>query len=327
MKILVTGATGLIGKQLTLKLAMEGHAVHALYRSFNKTENLNHPNIRFFKGDLLDYPSLERAAEDCQVIFHLASFAKQWSKNPETFYRINVKGTENLITAAKENHVTRLIITSTAGKFGPSNSEPVTENTRRTIPFFNEYEQTKDLAEKLALEAADDELEVVVVSPTRVYGPGELSESNGVTRLIKMYLEGKFRFIPGNGKSIGNYAFIDDVVAGHILALKHGKSGENYILGGENISFNEFFTTLARAANKSDTAIHLPQSLLYLVAGLFEVRTKLLGKAPLITRKWLKRYLYNWKVSSEKAIRELAYSITPFDIGLKKTLNWLEKSQ
>jgi len=324
MKILVTGATGLIGSQLALRLANEGHEVHALYRSIDKTNNLAHPNVHFFEGDILDYQSIEKAVEGCQTVFHLAAYAKIWAKNPDTFYQINVQGTSNVLNAAKKMHVKRFILTSTAGKYGPSVSI-VTEETIRNLPFFTTYEETKQVSEKKALEASNKNFEVVIVNPTRVYGPGLLSESNGVTRLIKLYLENKFNIIPGNGSSIGNYVYIDDVVDGHIRAFEKGKPNENYILGGENISFDDFFEKLSLSSKKDRKMIHIPLIVLTIVAFLFEIKTYVFKSPPLITRNWLNRYMYNWEISSQKAIDEIGYEITPIDIGLKKTIEWFEK--
>ena len=326
MNILITGATGFIGTKLTLKLAEDGHVVHALYRSKEKTKIIDHPNVRLFKGDITDYRSVENAARSCDVVFHMAAYARVWSKDSDIFNRINVQGTVNVMDAAQKVGVRKIVFTSTAGVLGPSKSVGVSENTQREIDYFSEYEITKALAEEKIREYIGNGLEIVVVNPTRVYGPGIMSESNGVTRMIKLYSEGKFRWIPGNGKSIGNYVYVDDVVEGHILALEKGKSGQRYILGGYNVSFNKFFEQLANTSGQKFWMIKLPLPLMLGVAYLFRLRTKLFGIPPLITSPWVKRYLYNWEMSSQKAFEELGYRITSLDKGFKKTLEWLKNS-
>lgn len=323
MKILVTGATGFIGCALTLKLAQMQHTVHALYRSQDKIKYIEHPNVKLFKGDVLDYNSLLSAAEGCQVVFHLAAFARMWAKDPDIFYRINVTGTENALRAARERNVRKFILTSTAGVFGPSFDSIITEEKERKLPYFSEYAKTKEIAEQKAREASDENFTVAMVNPTRVYGPGILSESNGVSRMVDLYLKGKFRMVPGHGKYIGNYVYIDDVVNGHILAMKKGVNNERYILGGENISFNGFFEKLGAISGNKRRMFHIPKSALYVAALFFDYRAKLFGQTPFITRKWLKRFMYNTKVSSNKAERNLNYEITPLDNGLKKTVEWL----
>jgi nucleoside-diphosphate-sugar epimerase len=327
MNILITGATGFIGTRLTLKLAEEGHVVHALYRSEEKARAIVHPNVSLFKGDITDYYSIENAVRSCEVIFHMAAYARVWAKDAATFNRINVQGTVNVLDAAQKEGVRKIVFTSTAGVLGPSNGERVTEDTQRQIDYFNEYEITKALAEEKVLEYIRKGLEIVIVNPTRVYGPGIISGSNGVTKMIKLYSEGKFRWIPGNGESIGNYVYVDDVVEGHILALEEGRSGERYILGGYNVSFNGFFELLAKVSGRKLRMMKLSLPFMLGIAYLFRLRTKALGIPPLITSAWVKRYLYNWDISSAKALEELNYQITPLDEGFQKTLHWLKSNE
>ena len=327
MNILITGATGFIGTSLALKLAEKGHCVHALYRSEEKARAIAHPNVSLFKGDITDYHSVENAVRSCEVIFHLAAYARAWAKDVATFSRINVKGTANVLDAAQKEGVRKIVFTSTAGVLGPSNGELVTEETQRKTEFFNEYELTKALAEEKVLEYIHKGLEIVIVNPTRVYGPGILSGSNGVTKMIKLYSEGKFRWIPGNGESIGNYVYVDDVVEGHILALEKGRSGERYILGGCNVSFNGFFELLAKVSGQKLRMMKLSLPIMLGIAYLYSLRTKALGIPPLITSAWVKRYLYNWEISSVKALKQLNYQKTPLDEGFRKTLHWLKSNK
>ena len=326
MKIFVTGATGFIGKQLVLRLAGEGHKVHALYRTPEKKREIDLTAIKLFQGDIMDQASLEKAMEGCDVVFHLAAFAKLWAKDKETWFKINVRGTENVLNAAKKAHIKRFVLTSTAGKYGPSVNGIVMETTRRTLPYFNAYEATKDESEHEA-KAYTDFFDVVIVNPTRVYGPGLLSESNGVTRMVDMYVNGGYKVIPGDGKSIGNYVYIDDVVEGHLLAWKKGKNGENYLLGGENVSFNQFFKILSDVSGIRKKMVHIPAGVLSVVASLFELWTHISGRPPLITKQWLKRFMYNWNVSSDKALHELGYNPRSLNDGLRNTITWLKKNR
>ncbi|MFB6341614.1 SDR family oxidoreductase [Saccharicrinis sp. FJH62] len=326
MKIFVTGATGFIGKQLVLRLVDEGHEVHALFRSPEKKKELVQPGIKFFKGDILDPDSLDKALAGCEIVFHLAAFARLWDKDPDSWYRINVTGTENVLQASKKAGVKRFILTSTAGKYGPSTDGIVTEETKRTVPYLTAYEETKDISERKAKDLANKNFEVIIVNPTRVYGPGLLSESNGVTRMVDMYVNGKYNVIPGDGESVGNYVYIDDVVEGHILAWKQGKSGENYLLAGENASFYDFFKTLGEVSGVQKRMLHIPVVLLSFVATLFEGWTRVTGKPPLITKQWLKRFMYNWNVSCEKAEKELGYKPVTLNFGLLNTVKWLKNN-
>jgi farnesol dehydrogenase len=158
-----------------------------------------------------------------------------------------------------------------------------------------------------------------------VYGPGLLSDSNGVTKMVKMYLDGKFRLLPGDGNSIGNYVFIDDVVEGHVLAMQRGRAGERYILGGGNASFNDFFRVLAGLTGQQVRMFKVPLPVMHLVARFMEMRANLTGTPPVLTPPWVKRYSYNWELSSEKAQAELGYAPMSFERGLVDTMKWLRQ--
>ncbi|MAT55415.1 MAG: hypothetical protein CMN32_13135 [Saprospirales bacterium] len=325
MKYFITGATGYIGQQLTEQLVAGGHEVHALYRSEKKTGGLPKEGVHLFKGDLLDPDSLKKAVKGTDAVFHVAAFAKPWAKDDQTFYRLNVDGALNVFHAALEAGVSKIVFTSTAGVISPSkDGVPSDETTPRWVEHFTHYERSKAKAEKEVQKLVSKEgLEIITVNPTRVYGPGLLSDSNGVTRMVKMYLEGKFRLIPGDGSSIGNYVYIDDVVEGHLKAMEKGRPGERYILGGDNASFNEFFQLLAQVTGKEQRLFKIPIPVINFAARLMEIRADLTNKDPLLTPPWVRKYLYNWQLSTEKAERELGYQPTPLPEGLRKTVEWL----
>jgi farnesol dehydrogenase len=218
------------------------------------------------------------------------------------------------------------VFTSTAGVISPSqNGQPSDEYTPRWVDYFTDYERSKALAEKELLKLCQsNSLELVIVNPTRVYGPGLLSDSNGVTRMVKMYLEGRFRLLPGDGTSIGNYVYIDDVVEGHLAAMEKGTPGERYILGGENASFRQFFDILTQVSGKQLRLFNVPVGVMKFAARLMELRADLTGRAPLLTPPWVNKYLYHWELSSKKAAEELGYAPLPLAEGLRRTVEWLQ---
>lgn len=327
-KIFLTGGTGFIGKSIALKLAESGYYVHVLFRSLSKTSDLKHPNIRLFEGDILNIPRLERAMESCTGVIHLAAFARAWTKNKEDFYNINYTGTVNVLDVAVKSGIKKVIFTSTAGVIGPSHSgEIIDETTERKIAFYFEYERTKWLAEEKIREYVQNGLDVVIVNPTRVYGPGLLSESNSLTAMIKSYVEGKWHLIPGKGNTIANYVYVDDVVNGHINAYQKGKSGEKYILGGKNITYNDFFSLLGKISGKKYLLIKMPRLVLVIISRMMMFYTAITGKPPLITPGLVKKFLDNCILSSDKAIKELGYTITSIESGIKQTLEWLDNQK
>lgn len=325
MKIFITGATGYIGQQLALKLAEKGHELHALIRNPAKGEIIKHSRILTFKGDLLNPDSIARAMESCELVFHIGAYAAI-DPNPKIYYDVNVKGTQNVFEEALKSGIKKVVYTSTGGIFGPSDPDPVSEYDFRKVPFFNDYETSKFIAEEMALRFCRKGLDVVIVNPTRVYGPGFDSVSNAVTRLTRLYLKGIGRFLPGNGQKIGNYAFVGDVVNGHLLAMDSGIPGERYILGGENVSYLHLFDLIGELSGKKLRLFQIPNFVLIFAVGLMSNTSKLVGLKPKVTTEWTRKYLYNWALSSEKAESELGYTITPLRSGMEKTIAWIREN-
>ena len=327
MRVLITGSTGFIGANLALVLANNGIKVNALYRSAQKAKSLHHENINLCKGDILDPESLKKAVRGCEQVYHIAAFTDVWTKNPEDIYNLNVKGTLNVFDAALENNVKDIVFTSTAGVLGPSEGDAVNESTIRTTDYFLEYERTKAIAEdkvKLYLEKG---LNIRIVNPTRVYGPGLLSKSNSVTIMIDSFNKGKWRIIPGDGKSTGNYVFIDDIVKGHILTMERGKPGERYILGGDNKNYLEFFNILQEITGRHHKMLKMPLPIMLSVSFLAMALNKMFGIKPFITPALVRKFNYNWEISSKKAVDELGYEITSLRDGIRETIKWLNEKK
>ena len=321
MKIFISGSTGFIGNKLSLSLAESGETVHALYRSKSKLDLIQHKNIQAFKGDILDLESLEIAMKGCEQVYHTAAFAKAWIKDPSKIYDLNVDGALNVINIALKLKVKKVVITSTAGVLGASGDNSIDESTDPE-KHFSHYENSKSILEKKIREINSGNTEIVIVNPSRVYGPGILSQSNGVTSLIQKFMLGKWRIIPGNGSNIGNYIYIDDVVEGHILAMKSGKNRERYILGGDNISYKEFFNILDEILETKTTMIKLPVFIMLFFARILMFLT-LFGIPPKITPSLVKKYNMNFRLSTAKAEKELGFTPMAFREGAMRTMQWL----
>jgi len=257
-KVFVTGATGFIGRKLCIELAMKGLKVHALCRNTDHPLLIKHENISLYKGDILDKQSLNKAMEGCEQVFHTAALAKMWCRNVDDFYMVNVIGTRNVMQTAVHCHVKRVVYTSTCGVWGPTLKFPMTETDPRISGYPIHYERTKYLAELEVNRFVKEGLDAVIVNPSRVYGEGPITESNTVGKMVRGYMNGKWKVIPGNGESVANYAYLDDVVNGHLSAMEKGQTGNRYILGGEDISFNEFFKTLSEVSGKYNKMFRVP---------------------------------------------------------------------
>lgn len=324
MKVLVTGATGFIGRNLCLELAKKGFCVMALCRNMAHPYLVKHKNITPVKGDILDRESLTQAITGCEQIYHTAALAKMWCRNKNDYYNINVIGTRNVLELAGELAASKVVYTSTCGVWGPTIKHPMSENDPRIDGFAIDYERTKYLAEIEARSFADKGLNIVTVNPSRVYGEGPITDSNSVGKIISGYLKGKWRIIPGQGTQVSNYAYLADVVKGHIAAMEQGLSGSRYILGGEDISFNTFFSTLQSISGKNYSMIKLPQKLIEVYSRFESVKTTLTGLPPVFLPEFAARLRKDQKYSSQKAISQLNYSITPFEEGMTRTIKHIK---
>jgi len=328
MKIFMTGASGFIGSNLAARLAADNHQLTIMLRDPSKADEYLSMGLKIIYGDRSGKEKLKSGMENCDWVFHLAGYTKPVSQDPHLPFRTNVTGTINVIEAAKEQSVKKVIITSTAGTLGYSFNGITVDETVTNNPHYNtEYERTKAFSEKAALDYNSDDLEVVAVNPTRVFGPGKITLSNSVTRIINLYGKGLWRIIPGDGNAIGNYVFIDDVVRGHILAATYGKGGERYLLGGENISYNDFFDTLGDLYDRKRKLVRIKEPSLKRIVKMAGIYSRLTHKPAFVTEEWIDKYLRNWIVSSNKARTQLNYEITPFREAAKKTILWLRSNK
>jgi nucleoside-diphosphate-sugar epimerase len=327
MAILITGATGYIGSLLTMKLAEQGEDIRILCRSTPEIPEFANKNITILKGDITDKPSLVNAMQGITQVYHMAAYARLWAKDPQTFRLINVEGTRNVLEAAVDAGIKKMVYTSTAGVIGPSRDKPMTEQDARITGFFNAYEETKTAAEKLVMEFAARGLDVSIVSPARVYGPGLDTGSNPVTKIIELYMKSKWYVIPGNGEDIGSYCHVDDVVDGHIQAMAHGGKGERYIFGGVNASFNELIRLIRKHSGVQKRLFNLPFPMMTAVSHVMQTWSVISGTPPMITPDWVRRYDYHWKLDSSKAVKQINYKIRDLDEGVKQTVEWIRKNR
>ncbi|MBS1730667.1 MAG: SDR family oxidoreductase [Bacteroidetes bacterium] len=326
MKIFVTGGTGYLGNQLVTRLSALGNEIHAVCHDPVKRDLLQLPGVSIYDGDIRDGAFLKRAMQECTQVYHLAAYAQLWAKDKSTYYTVNVEGTRHVLDAALEAGIEKMVYTSTAGVLGPSSGIPVRETDQRIGEILNEYEDSKTIAENLCMEYTNQKgLPVTIVNPPRIYGPGLINRNNWLTKLIQYYLEGKWKFIPGNGEGIGSYVYIDDIIQGHILAMEKGKPGERYILSGENVSYNHFFKTLEKISGIKRNLIKLPLPVMLLAGQMMLLKTRLTGKPPLLTPVWIKKYSLNWALDCEKAKHDLGYSYISLEEGLTKTMDWLKE--
>jgi nucleoside-diphosphate-sugar epimerase len=325
MKILVTGASGYVGNNLAHTLANNGHEVHALIRSDSARDYLQHPLIQVYHGNILDRKSISVSMQGCSQVYHTAGLVKLWTKNRDEFYEHNVGGTINVLETALENDVEKLVYTSSCSVWSAGVDHALTENDPRINAFDNDYDLSKHLAEKKVKEYSAKGLHTVTVNPSRIYGPGLERHSNGVNRFIQMILNHKVSCMPWRMKTTANYAYLDDVVNGHILAMKKGVEGERYILGGENISFRQFTDIINSHLKSKRHFIRIPTALLK-TWGLYELnKAKIHRTEPFVTPALIGRANLDKKFDCSKAEKQLGYTITHFEDAIKNTIDFLKK--
>jgi nucleoside-diphosphate-sugar epimerase len=324
MKVLLTGATGYIGHQLAIELAKRNFIVHALVRDLNSDKIPKHDNIVPFKGDICDLKSIKKAATNCEYVFHTAAFTDIKCNKIDNFYRTNVLGTTNVLQAALDEQIKKVVYTSTLSVFGPALFQvPITEEQPRLTSYSNDYELTKKMSEEEVLKFVKKGLNCTILNVTRVYGPGLKTFSNGVNTIISKIMQDKALYVPSKLEVEANYVYIDDVVNAELLAAENGRSGEKYIIGGENIDYEGLFKKIKTLSKSNISIKKVNYKFIKGVIGLISSINNLLGLNPPLTPKVLDSLFTNRSATSQKAISSLNYTITPLNRGLAQTIKYL----
>lgn len=326
MKIMLTGGTGFIGGYVLRFLLQDGYKVNALVRDSSTLKFKNHPAIKIFEGDLNNLSVINNSVSGCDVVIHLAALVRTVAGNPNEFFDTNCKGTENLLLASKQNNVKKFVFTSSLSAHSIVPSSLVTEESlSKPEKYFSEYAETKGLAEDLVIGYRKQGLPYVIIYPQRMFGIGPLTEANGATKALQLYLKNKLPFLINSGNQFASWSFVEDVARGIISSATRNVLNEKYILGGENKSLYDVYKMADRISRKAHLKINLGSNTALVLASAIETASKLLRKNPIITKEWLKYVLDSQKVSSEKAINELDYEITPIETALESTVKWLQK--
>jgi farnesol dehydrogenase len=321
LKVLLTGGTGFLGKNVARRLAAAGHSLRLLARGSSRLEGLP-TDAEIVRGDVVDAPSLRMAADGCDAVVHMAAMVKMWTTDRSQFDRVNVDGLRHVLDAA-EAAGARVVYTSSFMALGPAGPTPGDESLVHRGGARNDYERTKAAADVIAREAAAAGRDIVILYPGVVYGPGDLTDGNIVVKMVSDHLAGRFPGIIGPGDRLWCYSYVDDVVEGHLAALERGRKGERYVLGGENVPMDGLFQTLHAVSGTRPPRFHIPypvaSALGYALVGWAE----LTGQPPLLTHEVVGVFREHWAYSSAKAERELGYRSRPLRDGLERTIEWL----
>jgi len=320
MKVLVTGATGFVGGNLARKLWEQGHEVMALVRTGSARAAMEGTGIQPVTGDILDRDSVDRAVQGCEAVFHCAAAYTFWSPDPDAIYRTNVDGTVNMLKAALQAGVSRVVYTSTVSTIGLPDWELSTEETLADPTHLaGHYKKSKYQAEMAALDMVSEGLAVIVVNPTTPVGPWDVKPTP-TGRMVLDFLRGR---IPAYVDTGMNLVDVEDVAAGHILAMERGQPGQRYLLGNRNVSLKEVFDMLADATGLAAPKWRAPYWLV-MGAGYVDelVEGKLLKREPRIPLEGLKVSKSPMYVSCQKAITELGQPQSSVKEALQKAIEW-----
>jgi dihydroflavonol-4-reductase len=319
--ILVTGASGFVGWHVARKLLERGEQVRALVRNTSKLRELE--SVEAVAGDLRDAASLKRAVAGCGVVFHVAADYRLWTPEPRQMYESNVDGTRNLLAAAREVGVERVVYTSTVGCIGTPKGSEGDETTPVSLEEMNgPYKRSKFLAEQVALEFAADGFPVVIVNPTAPVGDRDFKPTP-TGKIILDFLKGGMPAYIDTGL---NLVDVRDVAEGQLLACERGKAGERYILGCENVTLENIFARLERISGVKAPARRIPYALAYAAGVATTGWASVTGrepKAPLDAVRMARKK--KW-VSHARAAGELGYAPGAVDEALRRAVEWFRSN-
>ena len=321
-KILITGANGFLGSAITKLAVKKGYKVNILVRKDSNLTNLKPflSKLKIYYGDLKDIESLHQPVKDSDIIFHVAADYRLWSRKPAEIYSTNVYGTENIaLKALMYNKM--LIYTSSVATLKLQKGLISDENSKAKFEeMTGDYKKSKFLAEKIILSLTKKKLKAIIVNPSTPIGEGDIKP----TPTGKIILDVLRKEMPAYVDTGLNFVHVDDVAEGHFLALKYGKIGEKYILGGENLNFKDFLDMVSEIGNVPKVNIQINFKYLIPLAFLNEFLCKFfISRNPSLTIDSLKMSSKKMFFSSMKAKKKLGYRPRPAKNAIKDAINWM----
>lgn len=315
---LLTGATGFLGNHVARLLLQQGRNLRLLVRETSDQRPLRGLiGAETVTGDLQDRPSLDRALSGCNQLFHVAADYRLWARRPDQLRRSNVEGTRNILEAAAQAGVQKIVYTSTVGTF----SLPGDESTpARPEDLSGPYKRTKFEAEQIALDFAARGAPVVIVNPTAPVGERDFKPTP-TGRIIVDFLEGRMPAYLDTGL---NLVDVRDVARGHLLAAEKGRPGERYLLGARNLTLQQIFQTLAEITGRPAPRWKIPYAAAYGFAILGSAWASFTGREPRASLEAVRMARKKMFVHSDKAERELGYRPGPVEPALQRAVEWFQ---
>ena len=306
MRVLVTGGTGYLGSAIVRALARRGHTPIVFARRITAVD----PAVQAIAGDLQSPSSVDHAVALADAVCHTGALVSLWRRRSADFDDVNVQGTRHVLEACRRHGVARLVYTSSFLALPPAGrSEPL---------IANDYQRTKVAALALVRSAAVTNPAIVTIIPGVVYGPGPATEGNLVTRLLRDHLRGRLPAIVGADR-LWSFAWVDDVADAHASAVDGGHLAREYPLGGEVAAQGRIFE-LAREIAGRPVPWRLPGAVARAAGLVEEIRARVTGSAPLITRGAVDIFEQDWPMDSRAAAADLGFRTMSLDAGIRHVL-------
>jgi len=322
--VLITGASGFVGSAVARELCRAGFTLRALVRRGSPRANLDGFDAEIVEGDMRDERAVFAAAKGARYVFHVAADYRLWAPDPKEIMQANIEGTRLVMEAAKAVGAERIVYTSSVAtlklhKDGmPANeTTPLSEDEA-----IGAYKRSKVAAERLVERMIEDGFPAVVVNPSTPVGPRD-RRPTPTGRMIVEAASGRMPAFVDTGLNI---VHVDDVAAGHLAALRHGRVGESYILGGENMTLGELLGQIAQLTGRSSPRLRLPRAPLYPLAYLSELAAQFTKREPLLTLDGLRMSKQRMFFTSAKAKRELGYRARPAEEGIRDAIDWFRQA-
>ena len=321
LKAFVTGATGFLGSHVARALSDQGAELRLLVRPTSNLKNLEGLKAETASGDLRDAASIERAMSGCDAVFHVAADYRLWVRDPDEMYRSNVEGTRAILEAARKNGVRRVVHTSSVATIGfTGDGSLANEDSPVSLQdMIGPYKRSKFMAEQIAMEAGRSGMDVVTVNPTTPIGEQDVKPTP-TGRIVVDFLKRKF---PAYVETGLNLVDVKACARGHIAAFEKGRSGERYILGGENLTLKQILDKLGTITGLPSPTMKLPYFVAFAAGVVDEAITgRLLNREPRATVDTVRMGRKMMFASSAKAERELGWKIDPVDDALRRAVEW-----
>jgi len=312
-----------VGSHVARALAAQGADLRLLVRSGSDLRNIQELQAERVMGDLRDAASLKKAVTGCDVVFHVAADYRLWVRDPDEMYRSNVEGTKAILEAARESKVRRMVYTSSVATMGfQSNGHLANEESPVSLAnMIGPYKRSKYMAEELAIRAGKSGMDVVVVNPTTPVGERDIKPTP-TGRIVVDFLKKKFPAYVDTGLNLVDVA---ECAQGHIAALEKGRSGERYILGGENLTLKQILDRLADITGLPSPKIKVPYVVALATGVVDQVVTGYIrNREPRATIDAVRMGRKKMFVSSGKAEHDLGWKTVPVNAALRRAVEWFQ---